>query len=410
MPEYVERREFDHPRVPVPPLPVDVGPRLLTLLEHTNLTRFFCDRLLVGKAVFSLLSKIIKHSPELQELHIRICYSTTHIRSLNSNVLNPNRLTMFNLRSVSLDLSRYPDRNKTPSLYPEIVDFLIQSCPSIVDLRLLTFRLRLKCNISRFLLHGNWPKLARLTLRGAGFYSEGLSDPEKTLIMHQFLARHPTIKCLSIGEGDWVIQDCITEDSLPIMQSLYLLRILLPDLMAENIRHLSGEVVPASLPVIRLMTSLQSCVVTRQLDLPYSDLLDALPFSVERIDLKFDGLYDDSYDENRDTQDDFMLYVPMVDSEWESILEHLENLTHIGSAFTTVDVKTRAGMKMMLKLCSVLPGLLYVQVATGWIMMEGIREESREYGLSSGTSIDSARWGDIFNGIGLVKDDKIILL
>ncbi|KIJ29267.1 hypothetical protein M422DRAFT_269340 [Sphaerobolus stellatus SS14] len=95
MPEYVERREFDHPRVPVPPLPVDVGPRLLTLLEHTDLTRFFCDRLLVGTAVFSLLSKIIKHSPELQELHIMICYSATHIRSLNSNVLNPNVSDFF---------------------------------------------------------------------------------------------------------------------------------------------------------------------------------------------------------------------------------------------------------------------------------------------------------------------------
>ncbi|KIJ24920.1 hypothetical protein M422DRAFT_274195 [Sphaerobolus stellatus SS14] len=192
-----------------------VPPLLTELIGHTNLTRFYCNFLMDGMDILNnMFIKLFEHSPGLQELHITatVSRSSNLLDSLN---LNPKKLPMLSLRAVVISLSFY--QVDTLGLHVILVDLLIHSCPSIVDLKLQwNGASNLSIYIPQFLLRGNWPKLARLTLEGDGhgFYSNGLSDAEKSLIMRNFLSRHSTLKCLSLPH-DFIFKDCIGEDSLP---------------------------------------------------------------------------------------------------------------------------------------------------------------------------------------------------
>ncbi|KIJ29264.1 hypothetical protein M422DRAFT_37001 [Sphaerobolus stellatus SS14] len=151
-----------------------------------------------------------------------------------------------------------------------------------------------------------------------------------------------------------------------------------------------------------MMSSLQTCVINPlDDDIPITMLLDALPVSVERIDITWWG------SSGPQTWID-------TKEKWEPSLRRLQNLTHLGNVFSlNVDLtETTAGMNLLLQLGSMLPRLLYVQVAgpaDKWIMVRRFIDGKGEYELPSGTRIASSRWGGFFNGIQLRRDNRMFL-
>ncbi|KIJ37258.1 hypothetical protein M422DRAFT_260198 [Sphaerobolus stellatus SS14] len=128
-------------------------------------------------------------------------------------------------------------------------------------------------------------------------------------------------------------------------------------------------------------------------------LVDALPVSVERISIVGDN-GDWNYAQT---------WLNTIEI-WEPSFCRLENVTHIGGIFPDdEDIRTTVGMDLMCKLGSIMPKLLYVQLANEWIMMKGIREQS-EYDLPKGTGIDGWCWGNTFDGISLVGKKRITWL
>ncbi|KIJ47355.1 hypothetical protein M422DRAFT_28965, partial [Sphaerobolus stellatus SS14] len=58
------------------------------------------------------------------------------------------------------------------------------------------------------------------------------------------------------------------------------LAVVLPATNARNIQHLSAEITPACLHTIKLMTSLQTCVIIIDSNIHLTDVLDVLPVSI----------------------------------------------------------------------------------------------------------------------------------
>ncbi|KIJ47927.1 hypothetical protein M422DRAFT_248509 [Sphaerobolus stellatus SS14] len=375
---------------------------LTDLISHTNnLTHFICYITADFCSVFNLLVTLFEHSPALQDLDInaRVFADPLPPHTKDSHELK--RPTMISLRAVCLVIFSGSDTQPSGVYVSEFVDLLIRSCPSIVDLRL-------SCvgnadPYPQFLLQGNWPKLARLTLGGGGFYSVGLSKPQKALIMRNFLSRHSTLRSLSFVRMNLIFKDSIAEGSLPNMQSFCLefhattFDAILPVTAAANIRHLRGEANSSSLPAIRLMTRLQTCILSQLPGsaLSLTTLLDALSVSVERISVDSLEIWNDAITET---------WLDMMGS-----LRRLQRLTHIAHIFVDVDLEKPVGMDLMRQLGTVLSGLLYVEAGytSRWIRMQAIREQDGEYALPSGTRIDLRDWGDIFWEIKPIRVRKI---
>ncbi|KIJ47925.1 hypothetical protein M422DRAFT_248507 [Sphaerobolus stellatus SS14] len=265
-------------------------------MPHTNnLTHFLCGPLTASScSVFSVLVTLFEHSPALQDLYVNAMMFVDpfppHTKDSHELNLNHKRPIMLSLRAVCL-LLIFTVSNTLSGVHAKFVDLLIRSCPSIVDLRLLFVR-----NVDpypQFLLQGNWPNLARLTLEGQGFYSEGLSKAQKSLIMRNFLSRHSTLRCLSFLGTNLIFKDSIAECSLLNMQSFCLrhhvttFAATLPVTAAANIRHLWVEVTSTCLLARRLMTRLQSRVLSEPSGSAVSltTLLDTLSISVEGISM-----------------------------------------------------------------------------------------------------------------------------
>ncbi|KIJ47932.1 hypothetical protein M422DRAFT_28715 [Sphaerobolus stellatus SS14] len=375
---------------------------LTNLISHTsNLTHFICH---VGVHVcsdFKFLVTLFEHSPALQELNVFVDPLPPHTKDSHELKLDHKRPTMISLRAVCLTIS---SRGYTPRRVvhaSEFVDLLTRSCPSIVDLRLSVGRFD---SYPQFLLQGNWPKLARLTLVGrGGFYSDGLSKPQKALIMRNFLSRHPTLRCLSFLQAGLIFEDSIAEGSLPNMQSFCLISdaptfdAILPMTAAANIRHLLVEANLSSLPAIRLMTRLQTCILSQLPDsaISLTSLLDALSVSVERISIDSPVIWKDAITKT---------WLDTMGS-----LGRLQHLTHIAHMFIDINIEKPVGMDLMRQLGSILPRLLYVEAGhpSFWIRMQAIKEQNGEYALPSGTRINSVDWGDIFWAVEPIRDRKI---
>ncbi|KIJ47943.1 hypothetical protein M422DRAFT_28718, partial [Sphaerobolus stellatus SS14] len=104
--------------------------RLASLISHTtNLTHFICHITSNFCSVFNLLATLQEHSPALQELYLN---ARNRIYS-HQLKLDHKRSTMISLRAVCLVISF---RIRSGVDVSELVDFIIGSCPSIVDLRL----------------------------------------------------------------------------------------------------------------------------------------------------------------------------------------------------------------------------------------------------------------------------------
>ncbi|KIJ37257.1 hypothetical protein M422DRAFT_260197 [Sphaerobolus stellatus SS14] len=382
-------------------------PALIKLIENcSNLTHFRCDlpRGELGSYT-DFVVNLFEHSPWLQELQIYgdiNCDDTSDFLHINS--LNKYKPTLC-LRAVYFSFFLQNESN-TPS---KVIDLLIHSCPSLVDIG-LTFITKSDVPIPQFLLQGSWSKLTRLTLHGDAdvFYSKGLPDSAKAQIMRNFFSRHLTIECLSFAGNGLIFAGCIEEGSLPNMQSLYMCvdipaAAILPTsvTMAGNIKHLSlANVTSDCLDIIGQMTSLQSCVIiTTDEDHALTTLLDAFPVSVERINIVYWG----SQGYNAQT------WLDTIDT-WEPSFRRLKNVTHIANVFSSVNFSTAVSVELMRKLCEIMPRLSYVVVEyIRWIMMKGIREQSGEYDLREGTRIDD-HWVNTFDGIHLIGDKRITWL
>ncbi|KIJ22440.1 hypothetical protein M422DRAFT_40061, partial [Sphaerobolus stellatus SS14] len=383
---------------------------LTNFISHTNnLTHFICHITANFCSVFNLFTTLQEHSPVLQELYFNaVLFVLPHTIDSLELKLDHKRSTMISLRAVCLVIS-FRTRAPPPSGVDvsEFVDFTIRSCPSIVDLRLsFISAVGMVDPYPQFLLQGNWSKLSRLTLEGMGFYSDGLSKPQKSLIMRNFLSRHPTLRCLSL-ETNQIFKDSIAEGSLPNMQSFCLgfgmttFDATLPVTAAANMRHFRGVANSSSLRAIKLMTRLQTCILTKVpiLDISLASLLDALPVSVERISV--------------DLPPAFLKYT--ITENWLDTMgsfRRLQHLTHIAHMFFFVNIEEPVDMDLMRQLGSILPGLLYVQagIMSRWIRMQAIKEQNGEYALPSGTRIDSDDWGDIFWAVETIRARKITKL
>ncbi|KIJ47938.1 hypothetical protein M422DRAFT_28716 [Sphaerobolus stellatus SS14] len=376
---------------------------LTNLISHTNnLTHLIYHSLNFNVCPdFNLLVTLFEHSPVLQEADINarvfVVPLPPHTKDSHELKLYHKRPTMISLRAVSLVISYSGDTLRSVVHASELVDLLTRSCPSIVDLRL-----SLVGNAGpypQFMLQGNWPKLARLTLGGWEFHLDELLKPQQTLIMRNFLSRHPTLRCLSVLRPGLIFEDSIAEGSLPNMQSFCLVShapifdAILPVTVAANIRHLQVKAIPSSLPAIRLMTRLQTCVFTHNpgLFVSLTSLFDALSVSVERISIHSPETWKDAITET---------WLDTMGS-----LRRLRHLTHISHMFFGIDIEKPVGMDLMRQLGSILPGLLYVEAGYQgcWIRMQAIREQNGEYQLPSGTIINSRDWGDIFWGIESIR-------
>ncbi|KIJ49095.1 hypothetical protein M422DRAFT_205310 [Sphaerobolus stellatus SS14] len=378
---------------------------LMGLIERANLTQFCWNHAFEGTVSLPILiPKLFQSSPRLRELQISSYGSRHSLAPSHPLILNHKEISMQALRSINLHLN-FPYTHYT-STVSGLIDFLIYSCPSIVDLR-LSLIISEVISMPQFLQQGRWSKMKRLSLYGHGFY-DVVTEPEQASVLRKFLSRHPTLQCLWIGGEGLLSPDCIPED-LPNLRSWRRSGNTIPytaifkEKTARNIQHLSGYTGFACLPAIMQMTSLKTCVIDLFEDNDCIPVLESLPISVERIDFapRESGFFGaEAWLERLDL--------------WKPSLIRLKNLTHIGSLFRRADIGTKAGRSLLRELGS-LPRLLYVQITYGsaptWILMH--RGQNGEYirhkHLLQGTGVNPRLWGGQFDGIGL-KDRHMKIL
>ncbi|KIJ49102.1 hypothetical protein M422DRAFT_28106 [Sphaerobolus stellatus SS14] len=381
---------------------------LVDLMRHTDLTRFLWSYPIdVTNSFAVLLPKLFDYSPRLQELGITTYSGHYPVRPFQP--LDHKEISMPFLHTVCLSLGNYCV-NST-AIASGIINALIHSCPSIVDLQI---RLRGHHLLAQFLQQGTWPKIKRLTLYGFGFYDYTMGIPDRDF-MRNFLSRHPSLQCLAVDGDVFANEEYVAEDALPNLHSFDRTRELghlhepyirvLPATIAQNIHHLSIGITRKYLPDIKKMTSLQTCVIEIHDWTPsIIELLDALPVSLERISIQ------ERYRSHQDPEswiEDAHLWIPS--------LMRLQNLTHIGALFCYAELTKRADRDLMGELCS-LPHLSYVQVMrqrqTQWIVLH--RGEDGQYirgsRLPRRTAIDVAHWGGQFKGLTPEKRNKVNLL